>query len=177
MMRILGVDVSLNACGLCVLPDNWAAGGRFDWSEVKTDTVGRKLSRDAGESLRAGRLDYLAAAVALFARKHDADVAVFEQYAFNRADSNARAIAEAGGCIRLELHRMGIELHVAVASSARKTLLGKLPRGKGVLKPAVQRTLRDMGAPFWQDDNRCDALVVANHYLSVAGFGFVGVAA
>ena len=46
---------------------------------------------------------------------------------------------------------------------------------QGVVKSFVQAQLRDMGAPFWQRNDECDAFVIANHFLSEQGFQFVGV--
>lgn len=174
-MRVLGIDLSLTACGVCVLPDNWAAGGVCDWSAVRTCTFGMTLHNDATETERAKRLQYLTDCVTGCALDLSADVAVFEQYAFDRSGRGQRPLAELGGCVRLELHRHGFELHVAIANAARKTFLGKLPRGKGVVKSFVQAQLRDMGAPFWQRNDECDAFVIANHFLSEQGFQFVGV--
>ena len=174
-VRVLGIDLSLTACGVCVLPDNWAAGGVCDWSAVRTCTFGRALPKDATETERAKRLEYLTDCVANCALDLSADVAVFEQYAFNQRGAQGRAVAEAGGCMRLELHRHGFELHVVVVTAARKTFLGELPRSKDTQKPAVQAQLRDMGAPFWRRPDECDAFVIANHFLSEQGFQFVGV--
>jgi hypothetical protein len=77
--------------------------------------------------------------------------------------------------VRLELVRAGLDIHTANMSTARKLLLGKVPR-KGA-KDAVVATLRAAGATFETADE-VDAYVCANLGLSeLGGFFFGQVAA
>ena len=175
-MRVLGIDLSLRATGLVLLPDGWIGPDGCDWSEVRYATIGESLKIGASETARIGRVDRLAIDIVHTARLWNPTHCVLEQYAF-RADKQAYARAELGGCVKRDLFNAGFAVDAVHSSTARKTLLGKLPRGKGVLKPTVQIRLREMDAPFWRDDNQCDAFVVANHWLSAHGAQFVGVAA
>lgn len=173
-MRALGVDISLRGTGLCLLPANWYAHGRPDWSVVKTDTIGYGLKLDATENERAKRLLHIAGAVKLFARRYDADHACIEQYAFRKREAHVRAIGEVGGCVRVGLYAERVELHVATAAAVRSRLLGYVPIGKHAKKP-VRQFLKDLGAPFADDPDRCDAFALANWFLGERGFCFVGM--
>lgn len=179
-MRALGVDCSLRACAVCLLPANWFANGVADWSVVKTMTVGYGLKGN-DENARAARLLEIAGAVRIFARTHDADVAVLEQYAFAQAN-RATALGEIGGTVKVGLYCEGVELTVANIGSARKALLGYVPRNRRGMprinpKEPVQQFLRDMGAPFAENPDECDAFCVANWLLAERGFCFVGMRA
>lgn len=179
-MRVLGVDVSLRGTGLCLLPANWYARGKPDWSVVRTDTIGYGLTVDASENDRAKRLLHIAGAVKLFARRYDADHACIEQYAFSKRGNQVRALAEIGGCVRVGLFAERVDLHSATVSEVRKLLLGHNPGSKtGTANPKVpvQRFLRELGAPFADKPDECDAFALANWLLGERGFCFVGMAA
>ena len=174
MTRALGIDLSVSRTGLCLLPAGWCANGRLDWSMVLTAVVpGNELPRSAGQDVRAKRLQEVRDAILDRTDHWDAAVAGFEQYAFRARGFGAHDIAEVGGAVKVALHHRGIQLHSFAQSTVRKTLLGKLPR-RGA-KQWVQAHCRDIGAPFWQDPDVCDAFAVANHLLSVLGFRFVGM--
>lgn len=176
-MRALGVDVSLRGTGLCLLPANWYAHGKPDWSVVKTTTIGYGLTLDATENERAKRLLHIAGAVKLFARRYDADHAIIEQYAFSKKGAHTRAIGEVGGCVRVGLFAERVDLHVATSSEVRVRLLGSLPPAAKNPKLPVQRFLRELGAPFAEKPDECDAFALANWFLGEQGFCFVGMAA
>lgn len=175
-MRVLGVDVSLRGTGLCLLPANWYAHGRADWSVVKTTTIGYGLTVDASENEQARRLLHIAGGVKLFARRFDADYACLEQYAFAKKQKHIRAVAEACGCIRVGLYAERVELYTATVAQARSRLLGYVPTGKNSKKP-VQAFLRELGAPFANNPDECDAFAQANWFLGEQGFCFVGMGA
>jgi hypothetical protein len=97
-----------------------------------------------------------------------------EGYGFRQA-TQAHTIAEVAGVVRLELVRAGIEIRTVPASSARKLLLGKVPRSDQ--KAAVYATLRSAGAPIETYDEG-DALACANYGLcELKCFSFAQVAA
>lgn len=173
-MRVLGVDISLRGTGLCLLPAGWFVHGRPDWSVVKTVTVGYGLGLDVSENERAKRLLHIAGAVKLFARRYDADHACIEQYAFAKREAHIRAVGEVGGCVRVGLYAEKVELHVATAAQVRSRLLGYVPTGKASKAP-VQEFLREMGAPFADKPDECDAFALANWFLGERGFCFVGL--
>lgn len=182
-MRALGIDCSLRACAVCLLPAPWFANGVADWSMVETATFGYRLAAAADENERASRLLDVAGKVKLFARRHDADVAVLEQYAFGMRSSIAPALGEVGGCVKVGLLAEGVDLASPVSvAAARKAMLGFVPRNRKGMpridpKEPVQQFLRDMGAPFADNPDECDAFCVANWLLAERGFCFVGMRA
>jgi hypothetical protein len=75
-------------------------------------------------------------------------------------------LGEVGGVVRLELVRAGIELRTANMGTARKLLLGKVPRSDA--KMAVYAALRAAGARFETADE-AHAMAAANLGLSELG--------
>jgi Holliday junction resolvasome RuvABC endonuclease subunit len=96
-----------------------------------------------------------------------------ENYAFSRSSSSVTKLAELGGAIRVLFRMRDLVLRPVVASSARKLLLGKLPRKNA--KVAVQQALYAHGALFHNDDE-CDAYVVANFGMSELGLTAMSLA-
>lgn len=167
---ILGLDLSPTASAAVVVPLDWAG----DWCCIARLTVGESLPRNATDTARAKRCESIAMKLVDFATSHGVTQAWIEGYAFRRADQ-AHTIAEVGGVVRVELVRAGIEVRSVPASSARKLLLGKVPKSDP--KAAVYAALRAAGAPIETFDEG-DALCVANFGLSDAGcFCFAQVAA
>jgi Holliday junction resolvasome RuvABC endonuclease subunit len=158
---IMGLDLSPTASAAVTVPLDW--DGR--WSRIDRLTVGEHLPRGASDSARARRCETIATRLVAFARSHGVTIAWLEGYAFSRADQ-AHTIAEVAGVVRLELVRAGIEIRTVPASSARKLLLGKVPRSEA--KAAVYAALRAAGAPIETYDEG-DALAVANYGLNEAG--------
>jgi Holliday junction resolvasome RuvABC endonuclease subunit len=121
------------------------------------------LPKDADELARARRLQAIRSEVLGFVKRHGCRVAVLEQYAFSSQASQAHALGELGGVIKVLLAELQVEVHVVPPASARK-LLGKAPR-KDVKVWAHQR-LYTAGAPHHWTGDQLDAFVVANYYLS-----------
>lgn len=161
MSVLVGLDLSVTAAAAVSVPLNW--DGR--WSRVQSIVVGEKLHRNATDEERARRTETIASRLVAFARHAGATQAWIEGYAFNQR-SAAHTLAELGGVVRLELVRAGIELHTANMSTARKLLLGKLPRSD--VKVHVFNALRAAGAPFETCDE-ADAMAAANLGLSERG--------
>jgi hypothetical protein len=159
MTILLGLDLSTRAAAAVAIPANW--DGR--WSRVATVVVGSPLRRTATDAERAHRTETIATQLVAFARHHGATQAWLEGYAFSRVTA-AHTLAELGGVVRLELVRAGIEVHTANLSSARKLLLGRVPRQDA--KVAVQAALFAAGAPRSWSADEGDAFVAANFGLS-----------
>lgn len=155
---LMGLDLSLTAASAAALNVHW--DGRFD--RVFTRTVGMPLARDATDLGRARRTEVIATEIVNFARGLAVTEAWIEGYAFNMRTS-AHSLGELGGVVRLELVRAGISIRTANMSTARKLLLGKVPR-KGA-KVAAAQALRAAGSPAWTLDES-DAFVCANLGLS-----------
>ncbi len=157
-MVLMGLDLSATAAAACSVPLDWDG----QWRRVRTHVVGLPLPRVASDLDRAMRCETIARALVAFA--HDCEVREcwIESYAFSKR-TNAHTLAEVGGVVRLELVRGGIALRTANMSTARKLLLGKVPRKEA--KQACHRTLWTAGSPPWTLDES-DAFVAANLGLS-----------
>lgn len=168
---IVGLDLSLTAAAACALPKKWD----HDMKSARTMVVGYGVSNAEGEEARLERLDDIAEAIVKFCMMNHAVAVGVEDYAFSQGQSRAHALGEAGGVVKLEIYRrLQLTTIPIVASTARKTLLQKLPspRGqkKGFLKEFVVRNVRRLKGPTlkWTDDE-IDAFVIANHRRMLAG--------
>lgn len=161
---VLGLDLSLRGAGLVAVPTDW--DGR--WERVRRATVGHALKRDASEADRIGRLVRLSAEVVSFAERHACTHAVVEQYAFSSRHAQSHSLGELGGVVKVLLtERCRIPVEVVPPASARKLVLGKLPRKD--VKIATRAALTRMGMPTDWTADEADALVVANWKLSELG--------
>jgi|GEM_PF-1812390 len=147
---VLGVDASLVAMGLVAVPVDW--GG--DWTRVASRTFGWSLPSGASDRARIERLERLAAAAVAFAAEHDCTIAAIESFPFGKVQA-AHALGEASGVIKVGLHVAGLNVRTAPISTARRQLLGHLPRTGA--KIAVRDRLVTLGAPFRTLDE-CDAM-------------------
>src|ERR1041384_6249122 len=122
---VLGLDLSLRGAGMVALPLDW--GG--DWSRVRRHTAGEGLPKDACEALRIGRNKRIADDVVAFAKLHGCTAALVEQSAFPSRHAHAHSLGELGGVVKHQLaERTGLIVDVVPPSSARKLVLGKVPR-------------------------------------------------
>jgi hypothetical protein len=158
MTVLMGLDLSATRAAACVVPTSW--DGEF--RRVRTLIVGEGLPRDASDEQRARRCERIAGELVAFARACGVHEAWLEGYAFSQ-NTAAHTLAEVGGVVRLELVRAGIAIRTANMSTARKLLLGKVPR-KGA-KHAAHAALHAAGSPSWTLDE-ADAFVCANLGLS-----------
>jgi Holliday junction resolvasome RuvABC endonuclease subunit len=169
-MMLMGLDLSTRAAAAVAVPTLW--DGR--WDRVRSLVAGEGLKRDASDLERARRTETIARRLVAFAHANGVETAFIESYAFNQAKA-AHTLAELGGVVRLELVRAGIEIRTAPMSTARKMLLGKLPRAD--VKAHVYATIRAAGGMFETADE-ADAFCAVNWGLSeVGGFFFGQVAA
>ncbi len=158
---ILGLDLSTRASAAICLPGGWAG----DWLQMRELVVGIKLEQGASDYDRAARTETIAEQLVRFAVDYHVSDAWIEGYAFGM-NTAAHTLGELGGVVRLELMRAGIRLHTANMGTARKLLLGGVPRGKGAAKAACLRAMVAAGMPLrgpkavWLD--LVDAFVAAN---------------
>jgi hypothetical protein len=157
-MTLMGLDLSVTHAAAVVVPLGWDG----DFRRVRTLVTGGSLPRGASDEQRARRCENIATALVAFARAHAVTEVWIEGYAFAQRTS-AHTLAEVGGVVRLEFVRAGVQLHTANMGTARKLLLGKLPR-KGA-KFAAHAALHAAGSPAWTHDE-ADAFVCANLGLS-----------
>lgn len=169
-MTLLGLDLSTRAAAAVAVPLAWDG----QWSRVASLVVGEKLRRDATDAERARRTETIAARLVAFAKSHGVTQAWIEGYAFAQRDS-AHTLGELGGVVRLELIRAGIEIRTANMGTARKLLLGRVPRSD--VKVAVFAALRAAGASFETTDE-ADAFCAVNLGLAdLGGYCFAQEAA
>jgi hypothetical protein len=129
---------------------------------VRTCLVGERLRPESTDEERARRCEIIARQMLAFAHANQVGEAWIEGYAFAQRTS-AHTLAEVGGCVRLELMRAGTAIRTANMGTARKLLLGRLPRNGA--KYAAHAALHAAGAPPWTLDE-ADAFVAANLGLS-----------
>lgn len=165
MTTLLGIDLGTRACATVAVPTDWDG----EWSRVRSLVVGEPLRRDASDLERARRTETIATRLVGFAREVGASFAFVESYAFGKSTA-AHTLGELGGVVRLELVRAGLDVRTVNIGSARKLLLGKVPRSDAGV--ACYAALRAAGAPFGTADEAA-AFTVLNVALSeLGGFCF-----
>lgn len=157
----MGLDLSTRAAAAVAVPSDWDG----QWNRVASLVVGEPLRRDASDAERAARTETIARRIVGFAQSHGVREAWIESYAFNQSVS-AHTLGEVGGVVRLELVRAGMEIRTAQMATARKLLLGKVPRSGA--KDAVVATLKAAGARFETADEY-DAFTAVNLGLATIG--------
>jgi len=168
-MLVVGLDLSIRCTGMVALPSAFAR--TFEWSAVRHRIVESKAV-PTGVRERTERLVTIAEEIAEWVSARSPDVIALEEQAFNQGFAHSREIGELTGIVKARLLGLGVPIVTVPATTARKTLLGKVPR-KGS-KDAVSSVLRRMGAP-WTGTDRSDAFAIANHVLSTHGHPAVTV--
>jgi len=158
---LLGIDLGTRACAAVVCPTDWDG----EWKRVRSLVVGAPLRRDSTDTERARRTETIAVKLVAFARETGASIALVESYAYGMRTS-AHTLGELGGVVRLELVRAGLDVRTAQMSTARKLLLGKVPRSDASM--ACYTALRAAGAPFGTADEAA-AFCAVNLGLSELG--------
>jgi len=171
--HVIGLDLSKNAPAAVAVPATFAAGdGALAWGTV------RKWKLEAQDdtlvwrerNVREGLRSFL---VSLEREGCKIQGVYAEDYAHTQmARRGGWMLCEVGGVVRVMLAEVfGQTMRMVVAASARKLLLGKVPREKtsGMpVKEYVFRRLRQMRSGF-TDFDHADAFVVANYGLHDLG--------
>lgn len=165
---ILGLDLSERCAGLVILPEDWVQDGAPVWHRVVAMTLDVP-DRDTERARILGCAE-LARQVRAIAAEHRVTAVGVEAYAFSRRSTSAHRLAELGGIVRDRLYRDYDTVRSVVASSARKTLLGRCPRTGA--KVEVQRVLGQLQCPWVHAPDLCDAFAIANHLSSEVGGSF-----
>jgi Holliday junction resolvasome RuvABC endonuclease subunit len=168
-MNILALDLSLRGAAMLIMPAGWSG----DWDAIPRRTYGEKLEKNATAQERLGRGIRITSEIMKFANMWRPQEVHVEEYAFNQSARGTRDIAELGGMVKHQLAtQLGLVPTPVVASSARKILLGNLPRRD--VKDAVMVFLHRMGLPHDWTEDEADAFVIANYAASaIGGFAFV----
>jgi len=168
MRWVIGFDLSLTAPAAVALPLNWRPG---DWSKVRASILHPEAPKT--DDVRGQLERYLKVEVWAIARCTGYNIAgiFIEQYAYSKNNAHASRLMELGGTVRTALFEsVGVVPVTVATASARKLLLGEIPRGTGTQKPAVQDALfNKCKAPKTWGEDICDALAVANFGLSEMG--------
>lgn len=159
---LAGIDLSLQATGVVVAPASWDGA----WARVRSTVIGEPLRKNATVAERARRTESIAARLVEFCRAHGVTQAWIESPAFGMKTAQ-HSLGELHGVCKLALIVAGIDVQIAQVSSARKLLLGKVPKQDP--KGAVQAALIAAGAPASWSADELDAMCVLNWAMSEAG--------
>lgn len=151
-MRVLALDVSLTCSG-------WAS---------RLDCYG---TIEPGRLRGAERLAHLADWTAENGRR--AHLAAIEQYAFSSRTAHAHALGEAGGVVRLELHRAGVPFVEVAPALVKLYAAGKGNASKEAVLVSAVRRLGYEG----ENNNEADALWLLALVLDAVGEPIVTVPA
>jgi len=175
---VLGIDPSLTRTAAVLIPPEWVLG---DWASLRYASFVEPMPRRdsfaeplAYEKFRIERMARIAERVAEFVLKTPGVVRGFiEGYGYTMGGAGAHSLAEFGGILRYWLVlRCGLVVEPVQEASARKLLLGKLP--KKDRKLAVQLAYGKAGAPFNSDE--ADAMTVASWGMSEIGLTALSLA-
>lgn len=158
---LLGLDLSVRAAAAVSVPLDFDG----DFARVHSMVVGAALKRSATDAERVARAESIARSIVAFALRQGATEAWFESPAYSR-NTSMHTLGALYGVVALELVRAGVSIHTAPMASARKLLLGKVPRKD--VKVAVYQALRAAGARFETMDES-DAYCAANWACSERG--------
>lgn len=164
-MIVLGLDLSLRATGIVVVPVGWG----LDFKNVYASHAGLSVPKKSPPSQYAKRLILIRDTVRSVVRSYKPTIAVIENYAFGAVWS-ACEIGELGGVIKTMLHEEKIPFQLVMPSSARR-LLGKQPKAGS--KEWAAAKLYAAGAPRLWTDAELDAFVVANWHLAEHGAALI----
>jgi hypothetical protein len=164
----IGLDLSIRSPGIVALPWDWRPG---DWGSVyavsmkeRKGIAGARRLHEIGrfifDRVRDGWLTR-----AKFGAHPSPPAIAIEQHAFAMA-SGAYALerAELVGVVKERIFdAFGVETIPIVASSARKLLLGRMPRmSRKEWKLLLLDSFTKFGAPFAGQEDCVDAAVIAN---------------
>lgn len=174
MKYLVGLDLSLRATGVALVPFDWAPG--LQWDRVIVRQAGVDLTADAEAASVTWRTIAITEAVLKLLKSFDVLSVWVEEYSFSRGDARSHQLGELGGVMKAELYRAGYSFGSIFSNTARAHL-GKFSRGKKgqpkppPLKAQVHTALRAMGAPTDWTKDEYDALVIANAALINLGHG------
>ncbi len=164
-MMLCAFDQSVRGFAYACAPSFWAG----DWSKVAYGRI------DGGALTRAASVqDHILRQMRIFERVEewigwwDPNVIGFESYAFSRRPDVD--VVELVGMIKRRAFELLKEVETINQSSARKLLLGKVPRKGDDAKKAVQACFQAAGMPEGMNTlDHTDALCVLNFMMSEHG--------
>ncbi len=175
MAYIVGLDLSLRAPGVAILPNQWDLSGDAVFTCVVKDAP-KSSCRGERYTKIAGRIvTVIAANVGALTSTR----VFIEAAAFSRGHQSAHLeLAELGGAVRSALWKeLGLRTEDITASHARAVLLGKIPRGtsSAMQKARVREAFERAGAVFTAKGfDESDALAIANAARADLGWAALG---
>ncbi len=155
---IVALDLSLTNLAMVACPPSWDTS----WDRIEAFETWQSKAH----THLVARIDGLAAQVVRFCR----DVNASEVWAEDLSSSQGYSIVVLGelrfGVRRALFRELGIDLQFVSNSTARKLLLGWVPRDKR--KEHLEEALKAAGAPF-EDEHQRDAWCVLNWALNYYG--------
>jgi len=151
---IAALDLSMRGLGMVAGSPSWD----LDWRRIRFNTLEYKLRKGASGREEVARLRSLARDVRTWIERVKATEVWAEDIAAHQGFSVVQ-LSELRCAVRLELDAIGIELRFVPEMTARKTLLGWVPKNR---KAHVVEVLKAQGDPFNFDDER-DAFTILNH--------------
>jgi hypothetical protein len=162
-IRVMGIDLSQSATAAVCVPADWG----LDWSRVERATHVEAGPKNATAALRISALARISNAVAYWAETWKPTHVWIEGYPAGGRIFGLDKLAEVGGVVRLLVRKGGIVAETAPLSTARKLLLGKLPRRD--VKAVVHAAVRSLPGCNLSTGDELDAFVAANYGLSELG--------
>jgi hypothetical protein len=156
VISVIGIDLSLRRTAAVHLPADWIPG---TWDGVQSMVSEQEGVEGRDPEAHAYRLHAIAERLATFIGVCKVKHVYCEDHAYGLAGRGGVTLAELAGAVKGRLFARGVVVIPVNMMTARKLLLGKLPR-KGAAT-AVQDALKQMGSPFEGSDEG-DAWTVAN---------------
>lgn len=163
-MQLMGMDQSIRGFAFATAPDYW--NGNFNLVQFGSFDGGA-LKRDATDREHGFRLGKIFRWVDARVCEHNPDLVGFESYAYGSGADYG--VVELTGAIKLHLLRWQKEYLTVNQSSARKLMLGKVPKKSADVKKAVRDFCLSKGAPASLSLDETDALCVLNYLMFQRG--------
>jgi hypothetical protein len=137
---------------------------------VRVATFGYELSKQATREEVIDRYDSISLAIRVFCEENPVRAVYVEDYAYAQHSQSIAGLHESGGIVKRDLYRsLGRAPIPVTASTARKTLLQKLPRQNGIKQWVEANVRRLKGEAIYWNGDEIDAFVIANHGLMLEG--------
>jgi hypothetical protein len=161
---LMAMDQSVRGWAFAAAPTFWEG----DWSKVVTGRFdGGPLTREAPEVQHRYRQERIFRWVYTQVCDQMPNKVGFESYAFSaRPDTD---VVELVGMVKHRLWEMQIETSTVNQSTARKFLLGKVPRTGVLAKNAVRLAFQAAGYPGVPTLDETDALCILNLMMNNHG--------
>jgi hypothetical protein len=162
-MIVGSLDLSLRGTGMCLIyTDTW----NCDLANIKLRTYGEKLDKTATPFQHVLRRQRIAHAVSdFFQCRPDA---IFHEGILTHGAYGIVGLASLLGVVEMHLSIHSLVTTPVALTSARKTALGRVPRGTP--KAEWQKPIAALRK--WGSHDEIDAFLVANHAIKTMGLPY-----